>query len=181
MDHMVKMNRLQVVDIEGSEQLVKRWAEIQRDGDGLWSSTVISGQDLSMSESEKENIENNLLSELDRLLTNGQKEPFRVSDLPPNTLIFVICDVRPDKYNFPWPLIEETINETQIEFKIIYIGSDFDKLPTKVKDSIFVVDVTQTGAYEMKQYQITLTFGIFRCIRRWWGKRAINIALVGDF
>ena len=44
MDHVVKMTGLRHLRIEESKHLVKRCATIQKDGDGSWSSEVISGQ-----------------------------------------------------------------------------------------------------------------------------------------
>ena len=44
MDHVVKMTGLRHLRIEESKHLVKRWAKIQKDGDGSWSSEVISRQ-----------------------------------------------------------------------------------------------------------------------------------------
>lgn len=38
--------------------------------------------------------------------------------------------------DYPWPLIEETLNDIQIQFRIVYIGKHFDKLPTKVENKI---------------------------------------------
>lgn len=88
-----------------------------------------------MSEDQKENAKRNLLSKLDCLLSTEREDPLHLSDHPPNTLLVITDDFTSDfKYDFPWPLIEETIDETQIEFEMIYIGQHFNKLPEKVKD-----------------------------------------------
>lgn len=116
---------------------MNRWVEI--DGGGSWSFTVISGQDLSRVE--KENIEKSLLLELDGLLTYRRGEQFHLSHLPPNALMLVTW------YLHQGSIIEEMIDEMQI--KVIYIGPDFYKFSTKVKDNIFVVDVPTARATQM--------------------------------
>jgi hypothetical protein len=71
-------------------------------------------------------IGKDLLSEFDCLLTNGQGEPFHLSDhLCAGSLFLVIVDESNDiDDDFPWPLFEELIDEIQTRFEIIYIGAD---------------------------------------------------------
>ena len=44
MDHIVKMNKLQIVHTWGSMELVERWKEIQRDDNRSLSFTVFTEQ-----------------------------------------------------------------------------------------------------------------------------------------
>lgn len=116
------MSALQRVELVGSTMLCGK-------GNAL-SYKVNSQQDLSMSKSQKENIEKNILLEFDSLLEND----VHVSDLPSNTPILVICDLCPCPYDgFPWDLIEETIDDMQKDFKIIYVGPCSDMLPPKLE------------------------------------------------
>lgn len=48
--------------------------------------------------------------------------------------------------DFPWPLIEETVDDIQINFEIIYIGKRFNKLPKIVADRISGRAHDNTGA-----------------------------------
>ena len=91
-----------------------------------------------MSEDRKAIIGKDLLSEFDCLLTNGQGEPFHLSDhLCADSLFLVIYDKSNDiDYDFPWPLFEETIDEIQTRFEIIYIGDNLNKLSWKVNGKI---------------------------------------------
>lgn len=84
---------------------------------------------------EKKNILQKLLSELDCLLIDKQGNPFHLCDLPPNTLSLVMFNGDPND-DFPFPLIEESIDDIQINFQMIYIGRHFNKFPSKVKDRI---------------------------------------------
>jgi hypothetical protein len=79
-----------------------------------------------------------MLSEFDCLLTNRQGEPFHLSDhLCADSLFLVICDLwNVFHYDFPWALFEETIDEIQTKFEMIYIGDNFNKFPWKVKGKI---------------------------------------------
>jgi len=136
MDKVVKIKTLKWVEIEQSEMLLNRWGEIQREGNPLWSFVVPTGQ--ALSEDRKRIIEKDLLSKFDCLLTNGQGEPFHLSDhLCADSLFLVIYDKSNDiDYDFPWPLFEETIDEIQTKFEIIYIGDNFNKLSWKVNGKI---------------------------------------------
>jgi hypothetical protein len=44
MEKVVKIKTLKWVDIEQREMLLKRWGEIQREGNSLWSFVVHTGQ-----------------------------------------------------------------------------------------------------------------------------------------
>lgn len=72
-----------------------------------------------------------MLSELEFLLSEGREKPFHLS----RSLLLVVYDAV-SNHNFPWPLIEETIDDIQIDFEMVYIGLRFDKLPPKAKNII---------------------------------------------
>lgn len=135
LDNLVMKEKLQIINIQESSMLVRRWEELQRQGNQSRSVAVYTGQDLS--KEEKENIFQKLLSELDNLLIDERGKPFRISNLPLNTVSLVIFNSDPDD-NFLCPLMEETIDdiEKDLRFKMIYIGKHFNKFPKKVKDSI---------------------------------------------
>jgi Leucine-rich repeat (LRR) protein len=148
MDNVVKIKTLQCVRIDQSEMLLKRWGEIQREGNPLWSFVVFTGQDLS--EDLKAIIEKNVLSEFDCLLNNRQGEPFHLSNhLCADSLFLVFFDDTKDfDHDFPWPLFEETIDEIETKFEMIYIGDNLHKVPWKVKAKIVGYrnwDVRATG------------------------------------
>lgn len=48
--------------------------------------------------------------------------------------------------DFPWPLIEDTVDDIQINFEIIYIGKHFNKLPKIVANRISGRALDNTGA-----------------------------------
>ena len=77
-------------------------------------------------------MQKKFLSDLDRLLNPGKRESFHLSNCPPNTSILVMLDNRAIfNSDYPWLLIEETLNDIQIKFEIVYIGKHFDKLQAK--------------------------------------------------
>ena len=76
-----------------------------------------------------------MLSELDCLLIKKRGKPFHICDLPPNTFSLVMFHSDPND-DFPCPLIEETVDDIQINFYMIYVGRHYHPLPAKVKDRI---------------------------------------------
>lgn len=133
-DNLLKMKRLQIINIQGSSLLVNRWEELQREGNQSLFTAVYTGKDLS--EEEKEKLFPKLLSELDDLLVDENKNPFRISKLPPNKVSLVMFHSDPDD-DFPSPLLKETTDDIRdLNFEIIYIGKHFDKFPSNVKDRI---------------------------------------------
>lgn len=110
--------------------LVDRWAEIQRESDqsSPFQEKVFTGQTIL-----KENLEKNMLSQLELLFSEGREKPFHPSA---RLLVLVFDNFIDFNNNFPWPLIEETIDDIQINFEMLYIGHHFDKLPPKAKNII---------------------------------------------
>lgn len=134
MESMVKMKTLQVLVIRGSTLLEERWEEIQRQWDQSWSCAVHTRQGVS----NKENVLKQSQSEFDRLLINERGEPVHISDLHPNTLLLVLFDGRD---YFSWfdsqlSLIEESIDDIQANFVMVYFGKHFNELPKKVANKI---------------------------------------------
>jgi hypothetical protein len=91
-----------------------------------------------------------VLSEFDCLLNNRQGEPFHLSNhLCADSLFLVFFDDTKDlDHDFPWPLFEETIDEIETKFEMIYIGDNLHKVPWKVKGKIVGYrdwDVRATG------------------------------------
>lgn len=125
-----------MVHIGNSAKLQDRWREIRRrPRDAPWPFKVDVGKD--MTEEEKKNEWKNLSSKLELLLRDGQGEPFHLSRCCQNTILLVMFDAQLDfNTDFPWPLIEEAIDDTEINFEMIYVGNHFNRLPVTVADKI---------------------------------------------
>lgn len=136
MDGVLQVKKLEMVHIGNSAKLQERWREIrQRPRDAPWPFKVDVGKD--MTEEEKKNEWKNLSSKLELLLRDGQGEPFHLSRCCQNTILLVMFDAQLDfNTDFPWPLIEEAIDDTEINFEMIYVGNHFNMLPVTVADKI---------------------------------------------
>lgn len=125
MNNVLKIKTLNFVNIKGSRMLMDRWAEIEP---SPFQEKVFTGQAIL-----KENLEKNMLSQLELLFSEGREKPFH----PSGPLLVLVFDYFINfNNNFPWPLIEETIDDIQINFEMLYIGDHFDKLPPKAKNKI---------------------------------------------
>lgn len=135
MDNVVEAKALKMVYIRNSDNLNDKWRKLQGMPDQSRSFNVDIGQELC--QQEKENEWEKLSSAFGNLLQNAQGQPFHLSKCPPDTILLVMFDGSPDfKPDFPWPLIEETIDDVRINFEIVYIGKHFNKLPKTVAGRI---------------------------------------------
>jgi hypothetical protein len=75
-----------------------------------------------------------MLAQLEFLLGEGREKTIHLS----GPIIFIVFDFFNSDFNhnFPWPLIEEIIDDIQINFEMVYLGFYFDKLPPKTKNII---------------------------------------------
>lgn len=143
MNSLVETKALQMVYITNSGRLKEKWTEMQEERK-QWSFTVDIGQDLSPEQKESE--WEALSSQFERLLQNRQGEPFQLSKIPPDTILLVIFDGQFGfNQDFPWPSIEDTVDDIKINFEIIYIGKHFNKLPKIVADRISGRALDNTG------------------------------------
>lgn len=74
-----------------------------------------------------------MLAQLEFVLSEGREKPIHLS----GPLIFIVFDYDIDiNRNFLWPLIEEIIDDIQISFEMVYLGSQFDVFPREAKKII---------------------------------------------
>ncbi|XP_057842636.2 disease resistance protein RPV1 isoform X2 [Cryptomeria japonica] len=137
MDSVVAIESLWRVDISGSERMIQRWMEMQREKDDCHL-VVVTGK---LQESDSSLLLKATISKFfreERILIDSHQHPFCSSSLQPETALILIISLRSTEPSV-WELLERNLQRLESNyksFKLIYIGKEFSSLPTNLKDRI---------------------------------------------
>ncbi|GLJ35379.1 hypothetical protein SUGI_0711510 [Cryptomeria japonica] len=141
MDRVGATQSLLYVDISGSEGMTQRWTEMQREKEE-WHLVVVTD---SSSKDTERTVWPLLLEKIiwkifrkAGLLIDAQQRPFYSSSLPSHARLILITQsygVSPET----WRLVESNLERLECnskELAIIYVGKEFDALPSELADRI---------------------------------------------
>ncbi|KAH9290391.1 hypothetical protein KI387_034508, partial [Taxus chinensis] len=142
MDSVGDIKSLWYLDIAGSEMMIQRWREMERETEE-WHFVVISDSALKEStEGKSVLLLKGMISKIfdeDGLLTDIHQRPFHSSFLLSHTpLVLIIHD---EVSEMDGELFEKNVQQLEWSSKawqIIYVGRHFNALPYEVKDRILV-------------------------------------------
>ncbi|KAH9307410.1 hypothetical protein KI387_035321 [Taxus chinensis] len=159
MDSVVKIKTLDLINIEESQMLLMRWAEMELEkeqGQQSWRFILRTGHKKWKN---VDNLYSKLLSE-EYLFTDIRGEPFSLSTVEPNTLLLVMYDEQDkDSSAGSWTLLEEVVKQEHslTPFKMIYVGKYFRQLSKGFTDRIMACASLQSDASSLlfKVLQVT--------------------------
>ncbi|KAH9289602.1 hypothetical protein KI387_033719 [Taxus chinensis] len=143
MDSVVAIPSLWRVDIAGSEKMIQRCKELKREKE-KWHFVVVT--DFTAKATEQSGrallLEGAISKVFDEegLLFDNHRRTFPSSSLIPHTPLILIIDAY-EFLSFEWELLEKRLQQLECNsklFQIIYIGQDFDALPSELAMKILV-------------------------------------------
>lgn len=185
MDSVGKIKTLDLVSILGSEMLVQRWAEMEKEkGEESWHFAIRTGivaidrqhsdpkrmttytTQIRQKNKDWKNVENMLGKVASKLftghclLTDSQGKPFSLSTVAPSTVVLVMYRNHKDSWSGPWKLLEEVVkHEHPLPFQMIYVGKYFGKLSKSFANRIMAYATEGSDAGSLFSEVLEVTTG----------------------
>lgn len=182
MDSVGKIKTLDLVSILGSEMLVQRWAQMEKEnGEESWHFAIRTRivaiykqcsdpegmtytTEIRQKNEEWKNVENVLSKVASKLFTgrcllaDSQGEPFSLSTVAPSTVLLVMYRDHKDSWSGPWKLLEEVVKHTHpLPFQMIYVGKYFGNLSKGFAERImaYAAEESDAGSLFSKVLEVT--------------------------